>query len=116
MDFSGLDAGAVKVSEDRRSATITLPHARLAKPHVDPGRSYVANRERGALDRLGSVFSANPTSERELYQLAERKLLAAANESELVARAEQNTRTMLQSMLRSLGYTEVTVIFKGPPT
>jgi hypothetical protein len=116
VDFSGLDAGAVKVSEDRRSATITLPHARLAKPHVDPGRSYVANRERGALDRLGSVFSANPTSERELYQLAELKLLAAANESELVARAEQNTRAMLQSMLRSLGYTEVTVIFKDPPT
>jgi hypothetical protein len=76
----------------------------------------VANRERGALDRLGSVFSANPTSERELYQLAERKLSAAANESELVARAEQNTRAMLQSMLRSLGYTEVTVIFKDPPT
>jgi hypothetical protein len=116
VDFSGLDAGAVKVSEDRRSATITLPHARLAKPHVDPGRSYVANRERGALDRLGSVFSANPTSERELYQLAERKLSAAATESELVARAEQNTRAMLQSMLRSLGYTEVTVIFKDPPT
>jgi Protein of unknown function (DUF4230) len=116
VDFSRLDAGAVKVSEDRRSATITLPHARLAKPHVDPGRSYVANRERGALDRLGSVFSANPTSERELYQLAERKLSAAATESELVARAEQNTRAMLQSMLRSLGYTEVTVIFKDPPT
>jgi hypothetical protein len=116
VDFSRLDARAVKVSEDRRSATITLPHARLAKPHVDPGRSYVANRERGALDRLGSVFSDNPTSERELYQLAERKLLAAANESELLARAEQNTREMLRSMLRSLGYTEVTVTFRDPPT
>jgi hypothetical protein len=116
VDFSGLDARAVKVSEDRRSATITLPHARLTKPHVDPGRSYVANRERGALDRLGSVFSDNPTSERELYQLAERKLLAAANESELIARAEQNTREMLRSMLRSLGYTEVTVTFRDPPT
>jgi hypothetical protein len=116
VDFSNLDPRAVKVSEDRRSATITLPHARLAKPHVDPGRSYVANRERGALDRLGSVFSDNPTSERELYRLAEQKLAAAADESELAARAEHNTREMLVSMLRSLGYTEVTVTFEDPPT
>jgi hypothetical protein len=48
--------------------------------------------------------------------LAERRLLAAASESELVARAEQNTREMLQSMLHSLGYTEVTVTFRDPPT
>jgi Protein of unknown function (DUF4230) len=115
VDFSKLDSGAVKVSEDRRSASITLPHARLAKATVDPARSYVANRERGALDRLGSVFSDNPTSERELYLLAEQKLAAAAAESELVARAEQNTREMLQTMLRPLGYTEVTVTFKDPP-
>ena len=115
VDFSQLDSNAVKVSEDRRSASITLPHARLAKPHVDTGRSYVANRERGALDRLGSVFSDNPTSERELYLLAEQKLASAAHESELTARAEQNTREMLQTMLRSLGYTEVTVTFKDPP-
>ena len=115
VDFSHLDARAVTVSPDRRSATITLPHARLARPHVDPDRSYVANRRRGALDRLGSVFSDNPTSERELYRLAEQKLAAAASESELVARAEQNTREMLQSMLRSLGYSDVTVTFRDPP-
>jgi hypothetical protein len=116
VDFSRLDPSAVKVSEDRRSATITLPHARLARPHIDPARSYVANRERGALDRLGSVFSDNPTSERELYLLAEQRLAEAARQSELVAKAEQNTREMLQTMLRSLGYTEVTVTFKDPPS
>jgi Protein of unknown function (DUF4230) len=116
VDFSRLDPSAVKVSEDRRSASITLPHARLAKPHIDPGRSYVANRERGALDRLGSVFSDNPTSERELYLLAEQRLAEAARQSELVAKAEQNTREMLQTMLRSLGYTEVTVTFEDPPS
>jgi hypothetical protein len=115
VDFSHLDARAVTVSPDRRSATIVLPHARLARPHVDPARSYVASRQRGALDRLGSVFSDNPTSERELYRLAEQKLAAAAGESELVARAEQNTREMLRSMLRSLGYSEVTVVFRDPP-
>jgi Protein of unknown function (DUF4230) len=116
VDFSSIDKGAIKVSEDRRSAQITLPRAHLTKAHVDPDRSYVFSRKRGLLDRLGAVLSDNPTSERQLYQLAERKLEQAAAESGLVERAEQNTRAMLESMLRSLGYTEVTVTFRDPPT
>ena len=74
------------------------------------------SRERGLLDRLGSVLSDNPTSERELYQLAQAKMQAAAAQSDLLARAEQNTRAMLESMLRSLGYTDVTVTFRDPPS
>ena len=61
------------------------------------------------------MLSDNPTSERELYQLAEDKMEAAAAQSDLVGRAEQNTRAMLESMLRSLGYTDVTVTFRDPP-
>jgi hypothetical protein len=76
----------------------------------------VFSRERGLLDRLGSVLSDNPTSERELYRLAQEKMAAAAAESDLVGRAEQNTRAMLESMLRSLGYRDVTVTFRDPPT
>ena len=74
------------------------------------------SRERGLLDRLGSVLSDNPTSERELYRLAQAKMQAAAASSDLAARAEQNTRAMLESMLRSLGYTQVTVTFRDPRT
>jgi hypothetical protein len=116
VDFSAIDKGAIRVSEDRRSAQITLPRAHLTKAHVDPDRSYVFSRKRGLLDRLGGVLSDNPTSERQLYQLAESKLEQAAAESGLVERAEQNTRAMLESMLRSLGYTDVTVTFRDPPT
>jgi Protein of unknown function (DUF4230) len=117
VDFSGLDEGAIKVSgEDRRKVEITLPRARLTEARVDPDRSRVFSRERGLLDRLGSVLSDNPTSERELYQLAEDKMEAAAAQSDLVGRAEQNTRAMLESMLRSLGYRDVTVTFRDPPT
>jgi Protein of unknown function (DUF4230) len=116
VDFSTIDKGAIEVSEDRRSARITLPRAHLTKAHVDPDRSYVFSRKRGLLDRLGGVLSYNPTSERQLYQLAESKLEQAAAESGLVERAEQNTRAMLESMLRSLGYTDVTVTFRDPPT
>jgi hypothetical protein len=116
VDFSSIDQGAIQVSRDGRSASVTLPHARLTPARIDPDRSYVASRKRGVLDRLGSVLSDNPGSERELYQIASERLQAAATESGLVERAEQNTRAMLTSMLRSLGYTNVTVTFRNPPT
>ena len=61
------------------------------------------------------MLSDNPTGERELYRLAAQRMQAAADESDLKARAEQNTRAMLESILRSLGYEEVTVTFRDPP-
>jgi hypothetical protein len=116
VDFSKLKGEAIKVSADGTRVDITLPHARLTPARVDPSQSRVFSRERGLLDRLGSVLSDNPTSERKLYRLAGEKLQAAAAHTDLRARAEQNTRAMLQSMLRSLGYREVTVTFRDPPT
>jgi hypothetical protein len=116
VDFSTIDRGAIEVSADGRSARVTLPRAHLTRAHIDPDRSYVFSRKRGLLNRLGSVLSDNPTSERQLYQLAEDRLAAAATQSGLVEQAERNTRAMLESMLRSLGYREVTVTFRDPPT
>jgi hypothetical protein len=116
VDFSGLDQGAIKVSADGERVDITLPRARLTPARVDPEQSRVFARERGLLDRLGSVLSDNPTSERELYRLAQAKMEAAAAESDLRDQAERNTRAMLEGMLRSLGYTTVTVTFRDPPT
>ena len=116
VDFSGLKGDAIKVSPDGQRVEITLPRARLTQARVDPDQSRVFSRERGLLDRLGSVLSDNPTSERELYRLAQAKMQAAAAQSDLVTRAEQNTRAMLVTMLRSLGYREVTVTFRDPPS
>ena len=116
VDFSSIGKGAIKVSPDGRRVEITLPHARLTPARVDPAQSRVFSRERGLLDRLGSVLSDNPTSEHELYLLAQQRMEAAAADSGLAAQAEQNTRAMLESMLRSLGYQEVTVTFRDPPT
>ena len=111
VDFAGLDQRAVAVSEDRRSVTIALPKPRLTDAAVDPERSHVVSRERGLLDRIGGVFSDSPTSERELYVLAGNKMRAAAGESDLLARAEQNTTSMLQTLVRSLGFEHVAVSF-----
>jgi hypothetical protein len=116
VDFSTMDDGAIKVSADGERVEITLPRARLTQARVDPAQSRVFSRERGLLDRLGSVLADNPTSERELYQLAQARMQAAAAQSDLRAQAERNTRAMLEGMLGSLGFREVTVTFRDPPS
>lgn len=111
VDFSGLDESSIRVSDDRRSVEVTVPAPTLSEPRVDPGQSRVVSRDRGVLDRVGSMFSDSPTSDRPLFLAAEGKMRAAAAASDLRARAEQNTRQMLEGTLRSLGFTTVTVTF-----
>jgi hypothetical protein len=112
VDFTGIEDGAVDVSADRRSVSLELPPATYRKPHLDLDRSYVYDRDRGALDRLKSLFGDDTGVEQELYPLAEEKLENAARDgSGLLARAERNTRLMLEGLLRSLGFTRVEVRF-----
>lgn len=111
VDFSGLAGDAIVVSPDGDEVTVALPRARLSDARIDPGASRVVSRQRGLLDRLGGIFSDNPTGERSLYLLAEKKLEAAARAGGLRARAEKNTTAMLEAMLGSLGFDRVTVTF-----
>jgi hypothetical protein len=112
VDFTGIEEGAVDVSSDRRSVSLELPPASLREAELDLDRSYVYDRDRGAIDRLQSLFGDDVGVEREVYPLAEEKLEAAARDgSGLLARAEKNTRAMLVGLLRSLGFTRVEVRF-----
>src|SRR5689334_12795066 len=111
VDLGKLDEDDVRVDEDRTSATLRLPHARLGKPALDPERSYAVSKQRGLLDRLGDLFSDNPNSEQAVQKLAVRHIGDAAKESGLTARAETNTTEMLEGLLRSLGFEEVRVSY-----
>jgi hypothetical protein len=103
--------GNVVTNEDRTEATLHLPHATLGKPALDPDRSYAVSKQRGLLDRLGDFFSDNPNSERAVQSLAAKHIGEAAKDSGLAARAEKNTTSMLQGLLHSLGFTDVTVLY-----
>jgi Protein of unknown function (DUF4230) len=112
VNFGGLDESAVDVSNDRRSVSIELPPAAFHEPELDLERSYVYDRDRGAIDRIQSLLGDDPGSDPELYTLAAEKLTNAARDgSGLLARAEQNTRLMLVGLLRALGFTRVEVRF-----
>lgn len=109
VDFSAIGEDAVSV--DGKDVSITLPAATLADPVLDQEQSHVMNRDRGIVNRVAGVFSDNPTGERQLYQAASDKIAAAAAASNLDVRAESNTRAMLQTMFRSMGFEQVTVTF-----
>jgi hypothetical protein len=115
VDFSQLDERSIQVSPDRTSVTVVLPAPTVAEPTVDPEASRVVSRDRGVLDRIGSAFSDNPTSEKPLVLAAQDKMRDAAVASDLRAKAEENTRHMLEGMLRALGYSSVNVAFSPSP-
>ena len=115
VDFSGLskDPDAVKVSDDRKAVTITLPAATLTEARLDPSRSRVYDRDRGITNRVEDVFSDNPGDQQPVYELATRKLSEAAKaDPELRKRAQENTQHMLEGMMRGLGFEQVTVRFQ----
>ncbi|MGV9380810.1 DUF4230 domain-containing protein [Nonomuraea sp. NPDC003707] len=115
VDFSGLAGNAVTVSEDRTQATVLLPRSQLEKPNLDNSRSYVYAQQRGLFDRVQDFLSGSPGDQRELYLLAEKKITEAAVASDLRARADANTKAMMTGLLKSLGFTKVTVKFTDEP-
>jgi hypothetical protein len=76
-------------------------------------QSYVYAQQQGLLNRIANFFSGNPNSQQQVYILAQQKIENAARQSPLVAEAQKNTTGMLDGMLHSLGFQQVTVTF-GP--
>jgi hypothetical protein len=113
VEFGNIAQGAIQQSADRRSVTVTLPAPALGKPNLDPDNTYVYTQQRGLLNRVKDAFSNDPNRMQEVYKLAEERIAAAAADSALRDRAEDNTRKMLTGMLRSLGYSDVTVKYEA---
>jgi hypothetical protein len=116
VDFRGLDGRHVRVEDDRTSVTIKLPAATLSDARVDLQRTRVFDTDRGLLDRVGDAFgNGSADEERRLLALAERKLAEGARANPgLLRSAERNTRTMLEGLLRGLGFEQITIRFARP--
>ncbi|HLL69522.1 MAG TPA: DUF4230 domain-containing protein [Micromonosporaceae bacterium] len=114
VDFADIGEGAITESADGTRVDIKLPAPALGKPNIDNERSYVFASEKGLLNHIGDMFKDDPNRMQEIYRLAEEKIAASAKVSGLPEQAEKNTRKMLEGMLRSLGYTTVTVTFAAP--
>jgi hypothetical protein len=115
VDFSKLADGAITIDKNRTTATVKLPHAQLEPTNLDPKKSYVFATQRGIFDRVGQFFSGNPNDQQQLYVLATQKIQTAAQQSGLLERADQNTKKMIENLLKALGFTTVTVTLLDSP-
>jgi Protein of unknown function (DUF4230) len=113
VNFAGLKGPNVRESANRTAVTITLPDAQLEAPVLNVKQSYVFAQQQGLFNRVASFFSGNPNSQQQVYIIAQQRIAAAAQHSQLLSEAQQNTREMLQGMLRSLGFRQITVNFSG---
>jgi hypothetical protein len=111
VDFSNIGQGNIVESPDHKTVTITLPAPGLEKPNINHEKSYVFATQEGLVNKIGDIFKGNPNKERELYLLGEQRIAQAARDSGLSDRAAGNTKQMLTQMLRSLGYTSITIKF-----
>lgn len=109
VDFSRIGQGDITDSPDHKTVTVKLPAPQLEKPNIDHAKSYVFAVQEGMANKIGDLFGGNPNKQQELYLLGEQRIAQAARDSGLADRAATNTRQMLTQMLRSLGYTSITV-------
>ncbi|MEU7750741.1 DUF4230 domain-containing protein [Micromonospora sp. NPDC049101] len=114
VDFTKIGEGAVVPSADGKSVEIKLPAPQLGETNLNMEKSYVFAEQRGLLNRLGDLVGNDPNRQQQVYQLAEDRITAAARDSGLSARAEENTRKMLEGLLRSLGYQQITITYTAP--
>jgi hypothetical protein len=113
VDFSALKGQAIKVNAARTAVTVSLPKAQLEPAVLDVSQSYVYAQQQGLFNRIGNFFAGNPNSQQQVYILAQQKIQAAARHSPLLSEAQKNTEGMLDGMLTSLGFQQVTVTFGG---
>lgn len=114
VDFSKMGEDSVIFDEENNTATIILPTPQMGDARIDLDNSGVMNRDRGVLDRIGGLFVDNPTAEIELIREAEDKIEAAALETDLLSKAQQNTTEMLTNLIGALGVDNVRVIYEAP--
>ncbi|MEI2701270.1 MAG: DUF4230 domain-containing protein [Baekduia sp.] len=115
VDLSQIGKDDIDLSSDRKSVTLTLPRAKLTDARLDTKRSRVYDRDRGILDRVGDALGDGAGTDQEVYELGTRKLEeSAAADPDILLRAEKNTKATLTSLLRGLGFEQVTIRFEGP--
>jgi hypothetical protein len=114
VDFSHIGSGDIKDSADHKTATISLPAPQLEPANIDTSKSYVFAQQRGLWNRLTGAVDNDPNKMQELYKLGTQRITDAAKASDLAERAGENTKKMLEQLLRSLGYTTITITVASP--
>lgn len=101
VDLSQLKPESVQV--DGRSVTLELPPSQVFTTRIDSGKTRVFARTTGLLTQ------ADPSLESDTRTAAETQILQAATKDGIMDLARNNARNSMESLLRGLGFTQVTV-------
>ena len=101
VDLSQLRPESVKV--DGRAVTVDLPASQVFTTRIDSGKTRVFARTTGLLT------PADPNLESDTRAIAETQILQAATKDGILDTARGNARNSMESLLRGLGFTQVTV-------
>lgn len=110
VDLAELGDHAISLDRERSRARIELPQVRVLSQKLDAQRTYVHTR------RTDALASRRENLETRARQEAERTLVSAAFETGLLDRAEESVARTVTSLVRSLGFAEVEVVFAPRPT
>lgn len=101
VDLSQLKPESVQVTG--HSVTLELPPSQVFTTRIDSGRTRVFARTTGLLTQ------ADPSLESDTRAVAETQILQAATKDGILDTARGNARNSMESLLRGLGFTQVTV-------
>ena len=109
VDFAKMAEGDLQVY-DPVTVYVHLPKAEIFSdiPVLDNERSYVADRDTGLFTR------ADPELETQVRQEAEKAIRAAADESEILERADNNARQYMIGFLSGLGFENIIFTDEAP--
>ena len=102
--IAGVDLGQLEpqnVSLHDRSISLRLPKSQILLTRIDNSKTRVYSRDTGLFS------SPDPNLESQVRQEAERELQEAALQDNILKTADDNARTTLSALLRSLGFTNV---------
>lgn len=106
VDLTRMRDGDVVIEPEANRATITLPEPEIFSARLDNERTYVHTRD------TDLTASRDPHLETRARREAERTLREAAIEAGIMERARDNAETAIGTLVRSLGYDEVTIRFR----
>jgi hypothetical protein len=108
VDLSSLKDSDFELDETKRSVKLTLPSSTIFSARLDNDRTYIYRRD---TDLLAERRESLETRAR---QEAEKALLEAAKQEGIVRRSNDSVRRTVESLVKSLGYRDVTITFREP--
>jgi len=107
VDLTSMRDGDIQVDPVRRSARVLLPPVSVLSSKLDSQRTYLHSRKTDALAERSDSLETRARME------AENTLRDAALSAGILERAQKNTKSTLETLLRSLDYKQIEIRFRA---